>query len=242
MSQILAGVHTQMVNMKEEEILVKIGEKTREASVRHGTRLGRTLGAPHTRPHASHPAPPPCTQATPEINKQARDESIEAFVNKRRTTSTSSANLLGGFDSSSRAGSLAESKESSPRRKKGGGLRGNRSAPQLFGGASKGGGGGGSAVFESLTRINSDVGRARALAASCLPKTVLAPPPVAEAAHEPPAAAARRRPAAGARGGGDRSVAEIQQRLLELQRERDQIDELKAMALSAGRLGLMGGE
>ena len=43
-------------------------------------------------------------------------------------------------------------------------------------------------------------------------------------------------------GGGDRSVAEIQQRLLELQRERDQIDELKAMALSAGRLGLMGGE
>ena len=45
MSQILAGVHTQMVNMKEEEILVKIGEKTREAS------------------------------ATPEINKQARDES-----------------------------------------------------------------------------------------------------------------------------------------------------------------------
>ena len=48
---------------------------------------------------------------------------------------------------------------------------------------------------------------------------------------------------AGARArAGDRSVAEIQQRLLELQRERDQIDELKAMALSAGRLGLMGGE
>ena len=135
MSQILAGVHTQMVNMKEEEILVKIGE--REASVRHGARLGHTLGAPHTRPHASHPAPPPLYSATPEINKQARDESIEAFVNKRRTTSTSSANLLGGFDSSSRAGSLAESKESSPRRKKGGGLRGNRSAPQLFGGASR---------------------------------------------------------------------------------------------------------
>ena len=123
--------------------------------------------------------------------------SITTFASSR-TTSTSSANLLGGFDSSSRAGSLAESKESSPRRKKGGGLRGNRSAPQLFGGASKGGGGGGSAVFESLTRINSDVGRAR--------------------------------------GGGDRSVAEIQQRLLELQRERDQIDELKKQKREAGQL------
>ena len=40
MSQILAGVHTQMVNMKEEEILVKIGEKTLSCQARessHGT-------------------------------------------------------------------------------------------------------------------------------------------------------------------------------------------------------------
>ena len=32
MQQILAGVQTQMEKMHEEEILVKIGEKTREAS------------------------------------------------------------------------------------------------------------------------------------------------------------------------------------------------------------------
>ena len=79
MQQILAGVQTQMEKMHEEEILVKIGEKTREAS---NSKL---------------------------IDKTKRDSNIDGWLQKRQSQSSGLGLGASGSGTPSLAGSKPNS-------------------------------------------------------------------------------------------------------------------------------------
>ena len=270
MQQILAGVQTQMEKMHEEEILVKIGEKTREAS------------------HSQL------------IDKTKRDSNIDGWLQKRQSQSkldlggngSGPPSLAGGSKptsalrerpgSASRSGAHGSGAGAArpPRAaKRGGGGAGARSAPQLLG----------------LVDGGMPIGTREA--AACLPKTMLKPLPSRGGSGGGAAAQARSRalqsscsfshcaslgvgsmasastPAlhgyaakggGGGGGGGGRAraygggsggvgvssgscsgaydpaahdIVQLNQTLLELQREREQIAELKQLAMAAGGMG-----
>ena len=276
MQQILAGVQTQMEKMHEEEILVKIGEKTREAS---NSKL---------------------------IDKTKRDSNIDGWLQKRQSQSSGLGLGASGSGPPSLAGSKPNSPPRQrpgsagrgggahssstaagrpPRAARRPGGAGSRSAPQLLGmvdggmpvgtreaaaclpktllkplpgrggSGSRGGGGGGGGGGARALQSSCSFSHCASLGGGPMSTTTSASTP---ALHGHGARGgggggrgSRVRADGGGSGGGGVSssscsgayapaahdIVQLNHTLLELQREREQIAELKQLAMGAGGMG-----
>jgi len=222
MVQILSGVDTQMDKLADEEILIKAGEKIRDKG--------------------------PGTTDGPPIDKGHRDSSIDAWLSKRR------GELRGGVS----VGVLPAPHPKPPDLKKRPKAHSaptdkqqpqphHKSAPALFASGSH------RELIDCVTRLSADVESRQLLAADSLPK-IKPLPPLAEEGRCRVGACSRAELSSSASLGlpeaADVSqlsladptyeIAEINRRLAHLQVERQQIAELKEVALAASNLTASG--